>query len=70
MSETLLPSAAVSSLVGTAFSSQEFAKVDTVTRKILQTEANTSVISDLRWMVISVQVTFYMLTEIKPRHSC
>lgn len=37
MSETLLPSAAASSLVGTAFSSQEFVKVDTVTRKILQT---------------------------------
>lgn len=33
MSETLLPSAAVSSLVGTAFSSQEFAKVDNSDQK-------------------------------------
>lgn len=65
MSETLLPGAAAPSLVGTAFS-QEFAKVDTVTRKILQTWANTSfVVFSLRWMVIVL-----MLTEIKPRHSC
>ena len=33
----LLPSAAASSLIGTAFSSQEFAMADTMTRKILQT---------------------------------
>lgn len=64
MSESLLPSAAASSLVGTAFSSQERAKVDTVTRKILQTQANTSgFVSGLRWMVISVRVIVYTLTE-------
>lgn len=64
MSESLLPSAAASSLVGTAFSSQELAKVDTVTRRILQTLVNTSgFVSGLRWMVISVRVIVYMLTE-------